>query len=74
VNATEQPLNFSKAIADALGSRLTPADLTNWAEAFWKLKEFVAPLLKKRKAVVFFDEFPWLSSRKSGFLSAYDYF
>ena len=38
-NASEQLLNFSKAIADALGSGLTPA----------------APILKKRKAVIFLD-------------------
>jgi hypothetical protein len=38
------------------------------------IKQFLAPILKKRKAVVFFDEFPWLSSHKSGFLPAFEYF
>ncbi|WP_316808328.1 AAA family ATPase [Pedobacter agri] len=73
-NASVQLLNFSKAIADALGSGLTPAAPKNWTEAFWQLREFAAPILKKRKAVIFFDEFPWLSSHKSGFLSAFEYF
>ena len=73
-NASEQLLNFSKAIADALGSGLTPAAPRNWTEAFWQLREFAAPILKKRKAVIFLDEFPWLSSHKSGFLSAFEYF
>ncbi|WP_199748408.1 hypothetical protein [Pedobacter sp. KBW01] len=73
-NATEQLLNFSKAIADALGSQLTPAAPKNWTEAFWQLREFATPIIKKRKAVIFFDEFPWLSSHKSGFLSAFEYF
>ncbi|WP_316843883.1 hypothetical protein [Pedobacter psychrodurus] len=57
-NATEQLLNFSKALADALGSGLAPAAPKNWTEAFWQLREFAAPILKKRKAVIFFDEFP----------------
>ncbi|MGN7987876.1 AAA family ATPase [Pedobacter sp. 22226] len=73
-NAAEQLLNFSKAMADALYSPLTPAAPKNWTEAFWQLREFATPILKKRKAVIFFDEFPWLSSHKSGFLSAFEYF
>jgi len=73
-NATEQLLNFSRAMAEALGSRLAPATPKNWTEAFWQLKEFATPILKKRKAVIFIDEFPWLSSHKSGFLSAFEYF
>ena len=73
-NASEQLLNFSKALADALGSGLIPAAPKNWTEAFWQLREFATPILKKRKAVIFLDEFPWLSSHKSGFLSAFEYF
>lgn len=73
-NAAEQLLNFSKAIAAALGSQLPLAVPKNWTEAFWQLREFASPIIKKRKAVIFFDEFPWLSSHKSGFLSAFEYF
>lgn len=73
-NTAEQLLNFSRAMAAALGSQLPPAAPKNWTEAFWQLKEVASPILKKRKAVIFFDEFPWLSSHKSGFLSAFEYF
>lgn len=73
-NTAEQLLNFSKAMAEALGFPFAPAAPKNWTEAFWQLKEFVSPILKKRRAVIFFDEFPWLSSHKSGFLSAFEYF
>ncbi|WP_316837416.1 AAA family ATPase [Pedobacter nutrimenti] len=73
-NAAEQLLNFSKAIAAASGAQIPPAVPKNWTEAFWQLREFASPIIKKRKAVIFFDEFPWLSSHKSGFLSAFEYF
>ena len=34
----------------------------------------LGPLSEKKEWVVFFDEFPWLNSRKSGFLEAFDHF
>lgn len=70
----EQLLNFSKAMTDALHAQMPLAAPKNWTEAFSTLRAFLIPLLKKKKAVVFFDEFPWLSSHKSGFLSAFEYF
>jgi AAA+ ATPase superfamily predicted ATPase len=75
-NATagEQLLNFSQAMALSIGLPVPIAAPKNWTEAFWVLKEFLTPVLKKRKTVVFFDEFPWLSSHKSGFLSAFEFF
>jgi len=70
----EQLENFSNVIALALKSPIPPAVPKNWTEAFRLLINFSEPLLKKQKAVLFFDEFPWLSSAKSGFLSAFEYF
>lgn len=70
----EQLDNFRNVIAKALNSPIPPAIPKNWTEAFRLLINFSEPLLKKQKAVIFFDEFPWLSSPKSGFLSAFEYF
>lgn len=70
----EQLNNFRNVIAKALNSSIPPAIPKNWTEAFSLLINFSEPLLKKQKAVIFFDEFPWLSSPKSGFLSAFEYF
>ncbi len=47
----------------------------SWADAFRKL----ITILEKeetvdRKRVLFFDELPWLASRKSGFLTAFGFF
>jgi AAA+ ATPase superfamily predicted ATPase len=48
---------------------------TDWSEAFQELTKYLENqlLLGKRK-VVFFDELPWLASRRSGFLTAFDHF
>jgi hypothetical protein len=62
-----------RAFAGALGLPSPPAD---WQRAFEQLRELVAARLRRRrsKQVVFFDEVPWLASRRSGFLSAFEHF
>jgi hypothetical protein len=67
---------FANALGTAMGAaaRLTaPAD---WFEAFAQLEGFLSTRLKRRKAktVVLFDEVPWLASRRSGFLAAFEHF
>jgi AAA+ ATPase superfamily predicted ATPase len=72
--STQQQLeNFRNSIALALKTPIPPAIPKSWPEAFMLLINFSTPLLRK-KAVIFFDELPWLSSHKSGFLSAFEYF
>lgn len=62
-----------RVFADAIGLPSPPAD---WQSAFQHLRSFVAARLARRrtKQVVFFDEVPWLASRRSGFLSAFEQF
>jgi len=46
----------------------------NWHEALTTLRRTVAPLARQgRKVVLFFDELPWLASRRSGFMQALDH-
>ena len=46
-----------------------------WLEAFELLRHCLdQPTRIKGKRVVFIDEFPWLATRKSGFLAAFDNF
>jgi len=47
---------------------------SNWIEAFHQLSQYLDKLTSKKKKVVFIDEFPWLDTRKSNFLSAFDNF
>ncbi|MCX6227049.1 MAG: ATP-binding protein [Bacteroidia bacterium] len=66
---------------DSFGNALTEAGYifsgkpaTNWLSAFQMLAGFTAPRLGKKKIVLFFDEFPWLCSHRSGFLQAFEHF
>lgn len=38
------------------------------------LKQYLLPIIKKQKTVIFFDEFPWIDTPKSGFLGAFEHF
>lgn len=48
-----------------------PAD---WLDAFCLLKTYLKLLPRNEKHVVFFDEFPWFDTAKSGFLAAFEWF
>jgi len=46
----------------------------SWLEAFYQLENYLNKKKSKKKKVIFIDEFPWLDSRKSNFLTAFDNF
>jgi uncharacterized protein len=46
----------------------------NWLQAFRLLINLLEANTSTDKRVVFLDEFPWLDSKKSGFLAAFDHF
>ena len=70
----DQLQNFSLALKAATGIRLKLAVPINWIEAFHFLQLHLAPKLKAKKLVIFFDEFPWIQTPKSGFLAAFEHF
>ncbi len=67
---------FTDSLSRLSGSpgRLQPP--RDWQDAFGQLRAVLEPRLRRRKTkqVVFFDEVPWLASRRSGFLSAFEQF
>lgn len=65
--------NFSHALSDVSGT-FPPAVPDSWLQAFGWLKDYLAPLVKKGKKAIFFDEFPWLSTARSGFMQAFEHF
>jgi len=69
----EQLGNFSKTLGAAVGNDKLYQKPATWADAFVQLGHFLAPKLAAGKSVVFLDEFPWLSSHKSGFMPAFDH-
>lgn len=67
ISVKQQLSNF----ADALGTQTIPV---NWQEAFRLLRKKLDRTKTSGKQVVFFDELPWIASRKSGFLPAFEHF
>ena len=45
-----------------------------WREAFNLLRSYLDELPENEKHVVFFDEMPWMDTRNSGFLQAFEHF
>jgi uncharacterized protein len=65
---------FVAKIEELSESKFPLAAPDNWLDAFRLLKNYLLTLKGKSKKVVFLDEFPWMDSRKSGFLSAFEFF
>ena len=65
--------NFAAALGSARGTEVSVPK--SWVAAFDQLRAWLAQLPRRRaKRVVFFDELPWLATRRSGFLSAFEHF
>ena len=64
--------NFANRLRQAT-HRETPTPKT-WLAAFEQLKSFLNDSATRQKHVIFFDEFPWLATQRSGFLSAFEEF
>ena len=75
-NATlaSQLEQFAIALGQAYGVHAMLKPPVSWVGAFNELRAFIATKTKDQKLVLFFDELPWLDSRKSGFLKAFDFF
>jgi len=65
--------NFSQALQLATKSAVALAIPANWLQAFMMLDTYINTLPSDNPAVVFFDEFPWIETHKSGFLQAFDH-
>lgn len=65
--------NFSQTLQRATKTALALAIPTNWLQAFVMLDAYLDTLSSNKPAVVFFDEFPWIETHKSGFLQAFDH-
>jgi uncharacterized protein len=70
----DQLRQFSKSLQKASGSSLALTSPKSWVEAFHALEQFLEKLPRRKKLVIFLDEFPWLDSKRSGFLSAFEHF
>lgn len=71
-NRKVQLQNFTAELNRKSGKKYKiPSD---WTEAFENLREYTETLTDDRKQVMFLDELPWLDTKKSGFLPAFEFF
>lgn len=71
-----QLVAFATALGRAAGTTARLAAPRDWPEAFEQLEAHLKAVRGRRssKRVVFFDELPWLATRRSGFLAAFEHF
>jgi hypothetical protein len=74
-SSAQQLRNFADALVPEADPIAPPAPPRDWQEAFRRLRAFVERASSRAaKMVLFFDELPWLASRRSGFLPAFEHF
>ena len=70
-NTQGQLRNFAAALSEYGNDAITP--LTDWFDAFEKLRVLLEHSRKRRK-IVFFDEMPWFDTKSSKFIPALEHF
>ena len=71
----QQIYSFIRSIEETFYSPgITLKEPGTWAGAFELLNKHIGSHQGKKKLVLFFDELPWLASKKSGFLAQLDYY
>jgi uncharacterized protein len=70
----EQLNNFNFQLKNAFGTNVPTKPPTSWQDAFFTLIHCLEETPAIHQKVLFFDELPWLASKKSGFLNALSFF
>jgi uncharacterized protein len=70
----EQLKNFTYLLKKTFGAIIPLEKPTSWLDAFQQLITCLETLTDKEKQVVFFDELPWLATRRSDFLKGLSFF
>ncbi|MEI6806737.1 MAG: ATP-binding protein [Myxococcaceae bacterium] len=73
-NKSAQLSNFSTVFADTFNQGKQSESPKDWDQALNILRYKINEIDDSKKIILFFDELPWLASRKSGFLEALDLF
>jgi hypothetical protein len=71
---SEQLERFGLALKKAFDLKKAPAQFKSWLHAFSVLEDCMEQKKSRKKRVIFLDEFPWLDTPRSRFLSAFDHF
>lgn len=74
VETAVQLTSYCKALATQLNSNITLPDVVDWFTAFELTARLLQKKMRRKKAVLFLDEFPWMQTPKSNFLAAFEQF
>lgn len=66
--------NFASSFSKTFYPEIEVSTPPSWQKAFGMLTNELEKIAKNKKIILFFDELPWLASRKSGFTQALDHF
>ena len=70
----KQLVHFSESLSEIFTKGVAIKPPNSWEEAFKILSQFVENKKSKQKVVIFFDELPWMVTKRSGLLEALDYY
>ena len=70
----EQLYQFAYAFSKTFNDGNQAPSPKSWGEAFTLLNEALQHIDREKKIILFFDEIPWLASRRSQFLNALEHF
>lgn len=70
----KQLAHFSESLSTVFGHGVPIKEPATWEDAFKLLTQFIDTSKSTDKIILFLDELPWLSTRKSGLLEALDYY
>ena len=73
-SSEDQIANFTDRMGEVFYNNAKLIREKSWRGVFKVLTETMSALPKEKKIVLFFDEFPWMVTRKSGLLQTLDYF
>ncbi|GJM07478.1 MAG: hypothetical protein DHS20C10_12120 [marine bacterium B5-7] len=72
-NLSTQLQHFANSFSDAFQQGKPIPCPDSWQSAFDTLRKQIADMETEQRIVLFFDELPWLASKRSGFLAALEY-
>lgn len=65
--------NFLGAMQNTFAPKLPIETPKSWKQAFYILTVLIESLPRNQKIILFFDELPWMASRRSGLIQALDH-
>jgi len=68
-NLTEHMQRFQQQLSEKIDIKL--AQPKSWFAAFDQLRNYIKGIKSKKRKVVFLDEFPWMATNRSRFLTAF---